>query len=419
MGYYFKSKNIKLKLKSSALGYAITFSLLIGLVCSGMLFISSVNKRLEINYITKEYLIFNNLFALNYGAKLKEKTSETIYHASGDTSNIQLKKWGAFQIAVAKTFNGNKSIEKSALIGTEKPSTLPSLYLSDNGQPLKLGGATKIEGIAFLPERGVERAYISGKNYLNKELVYGEKKKSDRFLPKLNTEFSNLNLESFIKDVVKIDDIQKDTVFSFNNPTTLFSTIEAIYIRNNIKGNVIIHSFDSIYVSAESSLQNVILISPIVHFEKGFKGNVQVVAHQSISCEEGVRLTYPSTLVLNEEQSYLGLKSATIFIDENVQVRGGVLLLSKVNNFRKPVRLFIAEKSTLSGIVYNQGTTEIKGVIIGSLYTNAFDLKTAGGQYSNHIVDAEISSKKLPDSFMIPNWLEVENNRPSRIIERF
>ena len=57
MGYYFKSKNIKLKLKSSALGYAITFSLLIGLVCSGMLFISSVNKRLEINYITKEYLI--------------------------------------------------------------------------------------------------------------------------------------------------------------------------------------------------------------------------------------------------------------------------------------------------------------------------------------------------------------------------
>lgn len=164
--------NLKSKLTSSALGYALTFSLLIGLVCSGMLIISSVNKRLEVNYTTKEYLIFNNLFALNYGSKLVDKESEILYHPSGDTSTIQLKKWGAFQIAVARTFNGNKLIEKSALIGAKMSSSLPCFYLSDNGQPLKLGGATKIEGIAFLPERGVERAYISGKNYINNELIY-------------------------------------------------------------------------------------------------------------------------------------------------------------------------------------------------------------------------------------------------------
>lgn len=411
--------NLKSKLTSSALGYALTFSLLIGLVCSGMLIISSVNKRLEVNYTTKEYLIFNNLFALNYGSKLVDKESEILYHPSGDTSTIQLKKWGGFQIAVARTFNGNKLIEKSALIGAKMSSSLPCFYLSDNGQPLKLGGATKIEGIAFLPERGVERAYISGKNYINNELIYGEKKKSDRFLPKLNSAILNLGLEMFTKDVTKIDAISKDTLFSFNNQTTLFSSIEAITLEHSIKGNVIIHSFDSVYVSSKASLQNVIIISPIVHFEKGFKGSVQVIAHQFIRCEEGVVLTYPSTLVLNEQQGDLGLKSASIFLDENVQVRGGVLLMSKVDNFRKPVRLFVGEKSLIAGIVYNQGSTEIKGKIAGSLYTNALDLHVSGGQYSNHIIDAEISSKQLPESFIIPNWLEVDAKTQPKIIERF
>ena len=407
------------KVSSSALGYAITFLLLIGLICSGILFISSANKRLELNYQLKEHLILDNYMSLLAGANSEKEGTRRIYHSAGDTTEITLKPWGAFKVVIAKTWHNNRTITKSALIGSGLENNLPVLYLPGNNQALKLIGDTKNEGTAYLPERGLDRGYIAGKNYLNDKLLYGEQKKSEKYLPKIKELYQNLSLENFIKGTKKIEGISNDTLFSFDQETSLYSSIEAITLTNSIKGNIIIHSFDSIFVNSTAILENVILIAPKVRFATGFKGSVQVIAHQKIVCEENVRLTYPSTLVLNEIKMNLDQENNSIVLHENVQVRGGILLISQASNFRKPIRLKMDTKSLVAGIVYNQGETEIKGKMIGHLYTQSFNLKAGGGEYSNHLLDALISSEKLPEEFIIPNWMEENKVGKSKIMSCF
>ena len=420
-----KERNPKFKIQnpkfnSSALGYAITFLLLIGLICSGVLFISSVNKRLEYNYTMKEHLIMDNSLSLIIGANLENQSRKTIIHPAGDTSQIDIKQWGAFKMIVAKTFHKNKIQQKTALSGIDNNDNLPAFYLADNNQALKLAGNVKIEGSAYLPERGVESAYITGKSYSNDKLIYGDQKKSENYLPKIKEKYQNITLESFIKDSKKIEDIGKDSSYSFDTKTNLYSTISPVIIDNKIKGNIVIHSFDSIYVTSNSNLENVILIAPKIRFQKEFKGSVQAIATNQIVCEENVTLSYPSTLYLNENTFNISEKNNQIILKEKAKVLGGILMLSSQSNFRKPMLLSIAPKSVASGIVYNQGSSEISGSVIGYFYTQNLYLKAGGGEYTNHLMDCVISSKLLPKEFIIPDWLESQSKNPkNKIINTF
>lgn len=407
------------KTKASAIGYAISFMLLIALICSGVLFIASANKRIEVLHLTKEHLIFDNYTALLFASKQELKPTHSLAHVSGDTSEITSKVWGSFKMIHVLTHHGAKSIQKTALIAHQTNGQLPALYLPDNQQALKVGGETRIEGTAFLSERGIERAYITGKNYAFEQLIFGKTAKSERTLPPLKKQVENLNLESFIAGCEKKDYLMRDSAFSFVNKTTLFSEMGAIQVSNSYSGNVIIHSFDSIYVTREAHLKNIILIAPRIRFQEGFKGSVQAIAHQSIVCEKNVRLGYPSTLTLNELQSSTLGEQAQIYLDENTRVLGGILIETQQFNFRNVPRLFVAKGSLVGGLVYNVGETELHAKVIGHLYTQKFSLKAGGGVYINHLLDATVSSTQLPEYFCIPDWLEKLEKQQPKIISCF
>lgn len=407
------------KTKASAIGYAISFMLLIALICSGVLFIASVNKRLEVLHLTKEHLIFDNYTALLFASKQELKPTHSLAHVSGDTSEITSKMWGSFKMVHVLTRHSGKSIQKTALIAYLTDGGLPALYLPDNQQALKIGGETRIEGTAFLSERGIERAYIGGKNYMFDQLIFGKTARSERSLPPLKKQVQNLGLESFIAGCDKKDYIMQDSAFSFVNKTTLFSEMGALRVSNSYSGNVIIHSFDSIYVTREARLKNVILIAPRIRFQEGFKGSVQAIAHQSIVCEKNVSLEYPSTLTLNElKNSALG-EQAQVYLDENSRVLGGILVQTQQFNFRNMPRLFVAKGALVGGLVYNAGETELNAKVIGHLYTQKFTLKAGGGVYINHLLDATVSSVKLPDYFCIPAWLDKLETQQAKIISCF
>lgn len=406
------------QITASALGYAISFLLLIGLICSGLLFIASVNKRLETNYSIDEHLIFDNYFALSYGAKQTKMGDLELPHPSGDTSSIHIKNWGAFRVVEVSTRHKQKSITKSAIIGTRFEENLATVYLPDNRQALKVCGDTKIEGIASLSERGIERAYIAGKNYSNDLLIYGSKVLSERTLPPIQEAFRNLTLESFYPETVKIDWNGNDSTFLFNAKTSLITQIEGIVLAGALKGNLIIHSFDSIVVKSSANLENIILISPKIRFEKGFRGTIQAVASESIVCEEEVNLLYPSVLILNETKQNLTSEKREISIASKSKVLGGILLVSQFPDFRKPVNLKIID-ALVAGFVYNQGETELQGKIAGHIYTQQFVLHAGGGQYTNHLLDATISTKLLPKEFIFPAWIRNSDKTKSTILACF
>lgn len=402
-----KGKRISTSIPASALGYAISFLLLVGLITSGVLFTASVNKRLEINYEINEHLLFDNYLSLQYGARINETGSKQLIHPGGDTSEIMSKNWGVYRVVVASSHHNNNEVLRTALVGYRDIIKGPALYLSDHNKKLVVCGDTKVEGKVMIPKRGVDRGYIAGKNYRGQELIYGSIGQSDRYLPSINLDQSAFELQSYMKDATRLESCEKDSSFSFLDKTNVFSAIEPIYLRNNLEGNLLIHSFDSIFIASESKLNHVILIAPVIHFEKGFVGCVQAIAEKRITCDEMVQLNYPSALVVSEKEHANSLANG-IYLKENDLVLGGVLLYSERPDSRKAMLLDI-QKATIGGLVYNVGETEIQGTIIGSLYTNELTLHAGGGGYSGYLLDATISSEKLPDDFATPRWIKSED----------
>jgi hypothetical protein len=406
------------RVSSSALGYAISFMLLIGLVASGVLFISSANKRLERHHNMKEHLLMNNYLALVHGARSQSQGKQQIIHASGDTSDITRRDWGAFRAITVETHHKVGTVKKSAIVGYETDNSHPAIYLPERKQTVKLCGETRIEGTAFLGERGAERGHIAGQSYKGEKLIYGKRKQSERSLPGLKISLKNESIQKYRENTLKIDPITCDTNFSFSEQTRLVSITDQLFLQNSISGNIILHSFDTIVVTSNCHLQNVILIAPNVRFEDGFSGSVQVIAHETIRLGKNVKLNYPSALILNEERKNETLDKHGIFLSENAHVLGGVLLFSQKPNPRKSLFLQV-ENARIGGLVYNLGETELKGEVIGHLYTNQFTLRTGGGQYTNHLLNAKISSDLLPKEMIVPNWLSKGKATKPKLIACF
>ncbi len=406
------------RVSSSALGYAISFMLLIGLVASGVLFISSANKRLERHHNMKEHLLMNNYFALLHGARSQSNGRQELIHASGDTSVITRRDWGAFRVIVSETRHKVGTVKRSAIVGYETDHSHPALYIPERKQSLKLCGETRIEGVAFLGERGAERGHIARQSYKGDKLIYGKQKLSERSLPGLKSSLKTENIQKYRKNCVKIDPIDRDTNFSFSEKTRLVSVTSQLYLNHKISGNVVLHSFDTIVVKANCQLENVIIVAPNVRFEDGFSGAVQVVAHETIRLGKKVKLNYPSALILHEEGRNETSDKHGIFLEEESQVLGGVLLFSQKPNSRK-LLLLKMEKGRIGGLVYNLGETELKGDVIGHLYTNKFTLRAGGGQYTNHLLNVRISSDLLPKEMIVPNWLKEEKVIKPKLIACF
>jgi len=252
------------RVSSSALGYAISFMLLIGLVASGVLFISSANKRLERHHNMKEHLLMNNYLALVHGARSQSQGKQQIIHASGDTSDITRRDWGAFRAITVETHHKVGTVKKSAIVGYETDNSHPAIYLPERKQTVKLCGETRIEGTAFLGERGAERGHIAGQSYKGEKLIYGKRKQSERSLPGLKISLKNESIQKYRENTLKIDPITCDTNFSFSEQTRLVSITDQLFLQNSISGNIILHSFDTIVVTSNCHLQNVILIAPNV-----------------------------------------------------------------------------------------------------------------------------------------------------------
>ncbi|ASS47978.1 MAG: hypothetical protein A3D31_01195 [Candidatus Fluviicola riflensis] len=404
-------------IRAAALSYAIVFSLLVGLICSGVIFISATQKKIEVLQTNKEHVLFDSYAAIRYGMFVVPPGDSVQYiHSSGDTSEVKHQQWGAFSMICTTTHKSPLNKRRAALVGMIQAPELPCLYLPGNSGGLKITGETKVEGKAFVPNGNVERAYIAGKNYPFDQLIFGSTEVAELGLPPLKKEWQNLLPADLVGATKPQRFIAKDSTYGFHNGITYFQQLEPIVITQAIRGNAIIHSFDSIFVSAKAQLTNVILMAPVVRFETGFTGSVQVLASERVICEKEVQLLYPSVIALNEQPLHNELTRRIIILEENAQVLGGILITSQSPDFRKLPFLELHKESVVGGLIYNSGETEAKGTIIGSLYTFQLSVRAGGGSYGNHLVDAIISQKRLPDYFLLPGWLQAQERVQSKLI---
>lgn len=404
--------SIDLKVKSSAMVYALFLLTIVSIVLAGMFQMSTLNKNLESKFEIESILVNNSksgiAYAQAYFLELEpnKKTTVCLFNEGIDSVMLSKKSWGAYQIIESKAVHQQQSFTKQVMVGSDSKSELPNLYLANQGRPLSVCGTTKIEGKAYLPESGIKRAYIGGTSYQGDKLIYGSKQNSEKQLPSINDE---LILQMNLVEGEKME--WDNELESFNCPfdsipVHFYSNQPIVVDHQKLTGQIIIESTDSVLVTVNSILKDVIIKSPKIIIESGFRGNLQCLASEKIEIQSDVILEYPSVLGLVESEQKD--ESATIIIDENAQVVGTVFLLSEAPNFRQPIQLSIQKNAILNGLVYCNGETELKGEINGSLYTQSFYLKTASSGYQNHLLDAKITNN-LPKEFIPISLLEESN----------
>src|SRR5690554_427725 len=406
-------------LRAGAMTYAIILSIIVGAFCMALIWISTAHRNTRAVLKNKERLIVNSLAGVDFTLNTENHTQEKLHIINNDTVYTTKSNWGMFNFATVTAVKNKRTLTRALLTGIKvNPKNLPALYLSDNNKPLKITGNTILRGALFVPKRGIERAFIQGKKFSNKDLYIGRKQIAEKRLPQLNKQITALNFETITSDkgVFYLDVLPEDSTFSFQNETQLFEKGFPLIIREKLSGNLIISSKDSIYVSNSAQLNNIILIAPLVRFEEGFEGTVQVFSEKQVVLEENVLLNYPSSIYLNDQNiDFRRGDTAIVVFKENAHLLGGVLITSTSPDYRNPVKLDISKDASIVGLVYNQGETQLKGRIIGSLYTNSFYLNTKSSSYTNHLMDAEINGQIIPEYFVFPNWLNNNNEKEAFI----
>ena len=395
-------KKLKTNISASAIQYAVILAVIIAFLLGGLVLFSGMNRQIQSQFDFQDRLRRNAISGIEYGKAFNEKLKIGIPHdivlfEDGiDSIEITKKYWGAYMVLVSKAKHHNQVLTKLAMIGHTVKSDQPSLYLADLGSPLGLCGQTKIEGSCQLPKRGVKRAYIAGQHYVGNKLIYGPVSTSETRLPEMNRALLDQMYTPLPMAPLPWEQI--DTITnSFEDPPLRFFSEGPISIDAGVvSGQVMIESADSIYVDGDAELEHVILKSPIVYFEEGFEGCVQVLAEHRVITEPHVKLVYPSVISVVERTPQVS--NSTIQLGEHSAVIGSVVLTSRQPDFRKEVLLDIQPGAMVAGQAFCNGKTQLKGKVNGQLFTKKFYLKTASSTYENHLLNAEII-QDLPDNF--------------------
>lgn len=391
-------------LKAGSLFYALILMLLIGVVLSVLILNSSTDKLIKTKLeLENELIDFNGssiAYALANYTKLDSTEQIEKPFSNAFKFSVKKEKWGFLDLLYCNSFYRKDTIKKIAIIGSNKTDKL-ALYLADFNKPLYLLN-TKIKGDCKLPRVGISRLHINNRQY-KKNVILGNISNSKKELPKINKAYQ---IPSYSSDKIAYKDIKHNSklINKFNQPTKVIYLDKSIDIKNiEISGKFILKSFDSICIKKTAILNDVIIQSPKIYIENGFKGNVQLFATKQIQIGENVTLELPSILhLMNETRD-----DVKIDIGENSKLYGNILFYGKTEHITTNY-LSINKNARIIGTIYCQGTTELKGKIYGTIYTNKFKLDTGDSKYDNAIKDGEINVLDLPKDFVTIN-LEIEN----------
>ena len=391
-------------IKAGALLYAMFLVIVISIISSSFILINYYSNAYILKAYKQEQLFKDVSSGINYGLALHQEiplnTKSVINLFDDEQHQVTLNKkaWGAFYRLTAEATWRNKSISKTALIGTDfSTNEKTAIYLADQNKPLSLTGKTNIIGNCYLPEQGVKRAYIEGKSFAGNQLINGQKQNSSKTLPPINESLIQTNFNNFSNFVSEDDSLvdyelvmEHDSILnSFQNKTlVLFSPY-----------SIIIKSDRNIVIESSAKIINIICYAKGIIIEKQTELSAQFFAQDSIIVEENCYLKYPSVLALLSKGT--SETSKKIMIGKEVSIKGSVFLFNENFDRKNQAIISIDENSEIMGQVYSSELLELKGASVkGGVFCKNFLLRTPSSAYENHLMDVTIDRLALSVYFV-------------------
>jgi hypothetical protein len=396
-------------LKAGALLYVIFVSLVVSII-TGALISLNYYKSVEISdYITIEKLNRNVNSGLNYLAVNpirdgKDSIVTDLFDSGEDSVILKSETWGFYKKLSAEAKQGRFSSQKNILVGVRLKS-YPALYLESSNSAFTLAGSSSIFGSCYLPSANISYSYIETKQFTGKELPKENIVPLKLFQSLIDKNYFKQIFDQIYNTVISEDRVNWDMYSdsseikrNFSDKTLVLISTDPLKINyKNIEGNIIIISSKSIYVYNESRFKDVILIAPIIKFEKNFKGTLQCIANDSIYVGESVVFEYPSILAL--------MRNKKSNVNMNIQLSGndslnGELVLYDQYEADNKYNCISIKKSFVQGQIYSSGFSELSGTIYGSVITRRLTLHTSSSIYDNVLMDCNLNAFKISQYFV-------------------
>jgi hypothetical protein len=377
------------KFNASTIGYGILFFIVSSLLIFTYILYVEIERAIDVNSSIKTNLVFDNYFGLTLGSKFEKDSTILHIHSNGDTSLIKTYNWGLYKVVNNLSYNKLQKIERSAFYGLNKID-LSNLFIADNYKTIKYYGNIELNGTISIPNGTLEQSYFGQiENSINNSNFF-KLTKSQSTLPEIK---KVRTIENYF-GCNKIKNNFKDSLFSFSKPTTLIDYESFGYVNNEIKGNAILYSKDSIIISKNAKLEHVLIYAPIIRIESEFTGTIQAFATDKIICEKNVSLNYPSVLAITKNHN----KNGEITIGKNCKVFGGILLTAYQSNTNLTLTI---EDSKIGGIIYNEGKSNLSGQFYGSIISFEMFKVVNGSIFTNYISGFQLNDK-IPEGFCFP-----------------
>jgi len=319
--------------KASALYIVIVIALAIGVICSSAIAAAYYYKQ---DYQQKERYnnLSNNLASginiLLADAGSKEQTM-SLFGTYSDSVILKRKPWGIYDVGVVEAFAQKDTLYKTFTIGFNLDSAKwAAIYLTDEDRPLSLSGRTNITGNAFLPKAGVQSAYIRNTAYQgDKRLIVGTKRISEKNIPALDEErLSQLEQMRTSAPEPDFGSLNSDsTKISFLGQTHLIELKRQVTLLANkdIEGNLVLLSDTTVIIDGSTSLKNILIFAKAIIVKRGFKGNCQLFATDSVKVESNCYFAYPSCIgILHGNHSIGHVNILKITVGENSTINGSI-----------------------------------------------------------------------------------------------
>jgi len=383
--------------KAHSLLYAIYICLIVSVICGALLYFANLYTQLNLHYNLHEELYLSNQSLVNFALGNKGVEAEVpVDENTGIAGNYEMKNYGLLTLLLARSFVRNDTVASAHFIGYFGKDKI-AVWLANYTNPLSFSGAVRLVGDLRLPSEIITPTYIT--SAMNKLETVGEIKISDRELPEINPAFKTI-FDGISAEKTPISEIEKPNDSIYYN--SFFNATKEVYVRSNIvarknfKGNFVLRSKDSLFISKTAVLEDVILAAPKITFEEGFSGTVQAFATSTINTGENVVLNYPSVLcVFNKSTEPAGIK-----IKKNNTITGAVVLFGNTMEMPRENTIEIAEGGRIIGDIYCAGKLMLQSTLYGTVTTNSFFYKNGSGIFDNLIYNVEINALKQPPYFI-------------------
>jgi hypothetical protein len=389
--------------RAHSLLYAIYICLIVALLCGALLYISGLYNRLNLFYSSHEQLYAHNESLINYVVGSGIQNNKPLPDNDEEiSSSFSVRPYGLLSLIIAQSSVADDTLTSAHFAGYSPAEN--NMFVTNFGRALSYSGTVTINAKKQLPKDYLNGIYIENK--LNDLKVNNPISISGPLLPEPNINFAKLD-DLLNAKTVNFNDLEKrDSLYynSFIKAPVKVIVKDHLLANINIKGNIIIASTDSIYISSSCRLEDVIIIAPKITFESKFEGTLQAFATDKLVLEKNVKLGYPSVVMMHCKKA----TDSEIVIKENSSIFGAIVLYGNSADDIRKNTILIEENSKIEADIYCTGNLICKSDINGSVYTNLLSYQTQSATYENCIADINVNPHKKTAYFISVPLLKQE-----------